>query len=108
MVELLTRNDGVVIMAPPSDNAEARKAIATLLSAIKPKQKVRGEVLGGSVGTTLLQAAPMRVSSCLENPQAQVIPLVCSLTSLRHRRCRPPRRWWSPRATAGVTSRWTA
>ncbi|KAI7837261.1 hypothetical protein COHA_008875 [Chlorella ohadii] len=40
VVEMLSRNDGVVIMAPPSDNAEARKNIATLLSAIKPKQKV--------------------------------------------------------------------
>lgn len=49
---MLSRNDGVVIMAPPSDNAEARKNIATLLSAIKPKQKVRGEVLGGLVGAT--------------------------------------------------------
>lgn len=39
---MLSRNNGVVIMAPPSDNAEARKNIATLLSAIKPKQKVGG------------------------------------------------------------------
>lgn len=37
---MLARNDGVVLMAPPSDAADAQKAIATLLSAVKPKQKV--------------------------------------------------------------------
>lgn len=40
VVEFLGRNDGIVVMAPPSDSGEARKAVATLLSAVKPKQKV--------------------------------------------------------------------
>lgn len=40
MVEMLGRSAGVVVMTPPSDNAEARAAVNTLLSAIKPKQKV--------------------------------------------------------------------
>lgn len=40
---MLGRNSGIVIMAPPSDSGEARAAIATLLSAVKPnKQKVCG------------------------------------------------------------------
>lgn len=53
---MLTRNDGIVVMAPPSDNAEARKNIATLLSAIKPKQKVgRGGVgWAGGIGKRLM------------------------------------------------------
>lgn len=56
VVEMLTRNDGIVVMAPPSDNAEARKNIATLLSAIKPKQKVgRGGVgWAGGIGKRLM------------------------------------------------------
>lgn len=47
---MLGRNSGIVIMAPPSDSGEARAAIATLLSAVKPnKQKVRGRA-GGRAG----------------------------------------------------------
>ena len=44
---MMPRNEGIVIMAPPSDNADARKAIATLLSANKPKLKVGGGGGGG-------------------------------------------------------------
>ncbi|PSC76929.1 diflavin flavo A [Micractinium conductrix] len=40
LVEMLSRNSGVVLMTPPNDAPEARGAINTLLSAIKPKQKV--------------------------------------------------------------------
>ncbi|KAL4448067.1 hypothetical protein ABPG75_005286 [Micractinium tetrahymenae] len=41
LVEMLGRNSGIVIMAPPSDSGEARAAVATLLSAVKPnKQKI--------------------------------------------------------------------
>ena len=35
------RSSGVVLMAPPDDSPEARASVATLLSALKPKQKVR-------------------------------------------------------------------
>ena len=38
----MARNSGIVIMAPPSDNTDGRKAMATMLSAIKAKQKVGG------------------------------------------------------------------
>jgi hypothetical protein len=41
LVEVVNRSTGVVLMAPPDDSAEARASIATLLSALKPKQKVR-------------------------------------------------------------------
>jgi hypothetical protein len=41
LVEVLGRNSGIVLMAPPSANAEAQAAVATLLSAVKPKQKAR-------------------------------------------------------------------
>lgn len=40
LVEVVGRNSGVVLMAPPSDNPEAQTALATLLSSLKPKQKV--------------------------------------------------------------------
>ena len=42
----MARNSGIVIMAPPSDNADGRKAMATMLSAIKAKQKVGGWMRG--------------------------------------------------------------
>ena len=41
LVEVANRSAGVVLMAPPDDSPEARASIATLLSALKPKQKVR-------------------------------------------------------------------
>ena len=37
---MVGRSAGVVIMAPPDDSPEAQKALATLLSSLKPKQKV--------------------------------------------------------------------
>ena len=40
LVEVLGRNSGVVLMAPPSDNPDAQASLATLLSALTPKQKV--------------------------------------------------------------------
>ncbi|KAK9817135.1 hypothetical protein WJX72_010039 [[Myrmecia] bisecta] len=40
LVEVVGRSTGVVIMAPPSDSREAQAAVSTLLSALKPKQKV--------------------------------------------------------------------
>ena len=39
-MEVVGRCSGVVLMAPPDDSAEARATIATLLSALKSKQKV--------------------------------------------------------------------
>lgn len=41
---MANRSAGVVLMAPPDDSPEARASIATLLSALKPKQKVRSFV----------------------------------------------------------------
>lgn len=41
LVEILGRNSGVVLMAPPVSSRDAEKAIGILLSAIKPKQKVK-------------------------------------------------------------------
>lgn len=43
LVEACGRCAGVVLMAPPSDSAEARTALNTLLPALK-KQKVGGRV----------------------------------------------------------------
>ena len=41
LVEIVGRSAGVVVMAPPGDSPEARAALATLLSAVKPgKQRV--------------------------------------------------------------------
>lgn len=40
IVEMMARSTGVVLLAPPSDSQDARKALSTLLSAVKPKQKV--------------------------------------------------------------------
>ncbi|CAL8463908.1 g3443 [Coccomyxa elongata] len=40
LVEVVGRCSGVVLMAPPDDSSEARATIATLLSALKSKQKV--------------------------------------------------------------------
>lgn len=42
LVEVVGRCSGVVLMAPPDDSSEARATIATLLSALKSKQKVTG------------------------------------------------------------------
>ena len=53
---MVGRSAGVVIMAPPDDSAEAQKALATLLSSLKPKQKVRASVpaSGGGCGILVL------------------------------------------------------
>eukprot|EP00884_Botryococcus_braunii_P015500 jgi/Botrbrau1/2633/Bobra.145_1s0051.1 len=40
LVEVINRSKGVVLMAPPADSTEAQASVATLLSAIKPKQKI--------------------------------------------------------------------
>ena len=40
LVEIAGRSAGVVLMAPPSDSAEGRASVSTLLSALK-KQKAR-------------------------------------------------------------------
>ena len=37
---MVGRATGVVLMAPPVENAEAAASISTLLSSLKPKQKV--------------------------------------------------------------------
>ena len=34
------RSSGVVLMAPPHESAEAAASVSTLLSTLKPKQKV--------------------------------------------------------------------
>lgn len=41
LVEILGRNKGIVLMAPPVSSKDAQKAEAILLSAIKSKQKVK-------------------------------------------------------------------
>jgi hypothetical protein len=40
LVGIMAASKGLVLMAPPSGNNEARKTMAALLSAIKPKTKV--------------------------------------------------------------------
>lgn len=37
----MAASKGLVLMAPPSGNTEAKRTMAALLSAIKPKTKVR-------------------------------------------------------------------
>ena len=39
LVEIVGRNSGLVIMAPPSDATEAQASIATVLSAVNPKKQ---------------------------------------------------------------------
>lgn len=53
---MVGRSAGVVIMAPPDDSPEAQKALATLLSSLKPKQKVCAFVhmSGGGCGILVL------------------------------------------------------
>lgn len=47
LVEIIGRNAGVALLAPPSDARSAQDAVATVLSAVKPKkQKVRGSAAG--------------------------------------------------------------
>ena len=38
---MVGRSSGVVLMAPPTESAEAAASVSTLLSTLKPKQKVR-------------------------------------------------------------------
>lgn len=40
LVAIMSVSQGCVLMAPPSHNEEAKKTLAGLLSAIKPKTKV--------------------------------------------------------------------
>jgi len=47
LVEIIGRNAGVALLAPPSDARSAQDAVATVLSAVKPKkQKVRAGATG--------------------------------------------------------------
>ena len=73
LVELMARNSGIVIMAPPSDNADGRKAMATMLSAIKAKQKVGG-------GCAIVQRRRGRG----EGAGYTLFPLACQLNLSRH------------------------
>ena len=41
LVEILKRNIGIVVMSPPATSTAAQEAMGLLLSAVKPKQKVR-------------------------------------------------------------------
>lgn len=40
LVSIMASSKGLVLMAPPSGNAEAQKTLAGMLSAIKPNTKV--------------------------------------------------------------------
>lgn len=40
LVEVVGRSSGVVLMAPPTESAEAAASVSTLLSTLKSKQKV--------------------------------------------------------------------
>ncbi|CAL5226217.1 g9058 [Coccomyxa viridis] len=40
LVEVVGRSSGVVLMAPPTESAEAAASVSTLLSTLKPKQKI--------------------------------------------------------------------
>lgn len=40
LVEIMAKVNGVVLLAPPSDSAEAQNSVSTLVSAMKSKQKV--------------------------------------------------------------------
>ena len=40
LVEVVGRSSGVVLMAPPTESAEAAASISTLLSTLTSKQKV--------------------------------------------------------------------
>lgn len=66
-MEVVGRCSGVVLMAPPDDSSEARATIATLLSALKSKQKVPGCPIFHGFITTGLYCSPMleSYSSCL-------------------------------------------
>ena len=39
LVEIVGRNSGLAILAPPSDSAEAQASLATVLSAVNPKKQ---------------------------------------------------------------------
>jgi hypothetical protein len=40
LVSIMAASKGLVLMAPPAGNAEAKKTMAGMLSAIKPNTKV--------------------------------------------------------------------
>ena len=45
--EILGRSNGVVIMTPPRDSKDAQASLATMVSALKPKHKVRPSLSPG-------------------------------------------------------------
>ena len=62
VVEMVARSAALVVMAPPSDSQEARAALATVLSAIKPKQKVgRGQAAAALPGAGVRDARRRQV-----------------------------------------------
>ncbi|GMH33319.1 hypothetical protein BSKO_01153 [Bryopsis sp. KO-2023] len=49
MVEIMGRNSGIVIMAPPADSSDAQRAISVVVSSVKPKKQkvIIAESYGG-------------------------------------------------------------
>lgn len=39
MVEVMARNAGVVLMAPPADSSEAQRVVSVMVSAVNPKKQ---------------------------------------------------------------------
>jgi len=53
LIEVVGRSSGVVLMAPPTESAEAAASMSTLLSRLKPKQKVSAVDLPVSIVSIL-------------------------------------------------------
>lgn len=73
---MLAASKGLVLMAPPSGNADAQKTMAALLSGIKPKSKVRTAAPVGAgflhacwCGAARSHPTPQSMHAALQRPQ---------------------------------------
>lgn len=78
---MVGRSSGVVLMAPPTDHPEAAASISTLLSTLKPKQKVRLPFSSASCPSHARLAlnclAPWTAATAPQ-PQEQVAVMACA------------------------------
>jgi hypothetical protein len=82
LVALLGRNQGVVLMAPPSNSPEAQVALSTMSSAIKGKSKVRAtqhELHTACAASLLMHIHCSTASvSCMSTAQLALLRHHCS------------------------------
>ncbi len=89
---MLGRNSGIVVMAPPSDSGEARAAIATLLSAVKPNKQKVGGASSRTAATALAtpSGADLRFADCAAAWRQQLSALAAHMRCLTSAATMPP------------------